>query len=75
MKTKRKKDVKHGQRINTGNGHRAYVAKADPYYYPGGWDDNAGVYQYCKCGGCGNHLVSWAKNAICPICSKEVYLT
>jgi len=47
------------------------IAKHDSKIYPKGWADDSLICQSGEC--CGHEVISWAKNAICPICGKEVY--
>ena len=58
-----------GKRYNVDHEYH-YLAKGF-----GNWGEDAQVCQHCICGKCGTSLISWAKNAECPKCGKDCYLT
>ena len=53
---------------------RYYVASADSKKYPSAIFGSP-LSQGGTCSGCGSNLISYAKEAICPICGSECYLT
>jgi hypothetical protein len=60
------------------DGSEIFYAEPDYSHYddmkPGGWDGNE-ICQYGDCHKCKTECMSEAKNAICPKCNSEVYLT
>ena len=65
-----KATAKVGKRYNI-DGQYMYIANEDSVCF----FDDAPVCQECFCGGCGAHITSWSKDAICPKCGKSCYLT
>ena len=39
------------------------------------WDDDASLCQHGECCDCKVKVISWAKDAECPICGRGLYLT
>lgn len=62
-----------GKRYNI-EGEYWYVAEGLGTIF-GDYADDTPLCQMTTCGDCKAKLVSWAKNAHCPKCSKLVYLT
>src|SRR5262249_31077934 len=42
---------------------------------PRPWADDVPICQSGTCSACGAEVRSWAKNAVCPVCSAKVYCT
>ena len=61
-------------------GSRFYIALQDgeDIYLVGeavdDWMDDAEVGRYGECENCNVKVCSWAKDAYCPVCKKDVYL-
>ena len=52
-----------------------HVGTHDSVHYEAGFVNDAPLCQFGHCGGCNSSLISWAKNAICPVCGASVYCT
>ena len=65
----KKGEVVIGKRYNI-DGEYRHVAKGTS-----DWSDDTPLYQYCTCKDCKTKLISWSKNATCPKCGRNCYLT
>ena len=53
----------------------SYIAEPDPKQASGIWADDVPICQSGRCAACGAAVRSWAKQAICPLCTCVVGCT
>lgn len=58
-----------GEKIKV-DGMECYVARGEMSFI-----EDIYLFQYCTCKQCGTDLISWSKNATCPFCNRDCYLT
>jgi rubrerythrin len=64
--------IRHGQEYTIAGPDKVHYSDHFTVY---DFPDDKGLYEYGTCHNCGEELIGWAKESVCPVCEESTHLT